>query len=115
MRRSALRSPDDLRDTFHELRAEELRQVPPFRASVERRPSSAADGRDARRYTYAVVLLLLLVIGAAMLIRRQPSASPLRQSISTWKAPTDFLLQTPESKLLRTVPTFGVPKKGTSS
>ena len=111
-----LRSPDDLRDAFHELRAEEQRHAPPFRASVERRPSSAADGRDARRYTYAVAMLMLLMIGAAMLIRRQPPARPpLRHSISTWKAPTDFLLQTPGSKLLRTVPTFGVPKKGTSS
>jgi hypothetical protein len=103
-----LRSPDDLRDAFHELRAEEQRHAPPFRVAQAR--------VSAPHYLrFAVALLLLLVIGVAMLIRRQPSAPPLRQSISTWKAPTDFLLQTPGSKLLRTVPTFGVPKKGTSS
>jgi hypothetical protein len=111
-----LRSPDDLRDAFHELRAEEQRGVPPFRASG----LSSVGGRGRpplhRRYTFAVATLLLLLIGAAMLIRRQPPARhSLPQSISTWKAPTDFLLQTPESKLLRTVPAFGLPKKGTSS
>jgi hypothetical protein len=104
-----LRSPDDLRDAFHELRADEQRGVPPFRVSQTRVSA-------AHYFRVAVAFLLLLVIGAAVLIRRQPPArqsSP--QSISTWKAPTDFLLKTPESKLLRTVPAFGLPKKGTSS
>jgi hypothetical protein len=104
-----LRSPDDLRDAFHELRAEEQRGVPPFRVAQTRMSAP-------HYFRFAVALLLLLLIGAVMLIRRQPPARPpFRQSISTWKAPTDFLLQTPESKLLRTVPTFGLPKKGTSS
>jgi hypothetical protein len=104
-----LRSPDDLRDAFHELRADEQRKVPPFRLAQTK--ASAP-----HYFRFAVALLLLLVIGAAILIRRQqPARQSLPQSISTWKAPTDFLLQTPESKLLRTVPAFGLPKKGTSS
>ena len=113
MRRSALRSPDDLRDTFHELRAEERLRVPPFRVAQTR--VSAPHRVSGPHYLrLAVALLLLLVIGAAVLLRRQPPAHS-NQSISTWRAPTDFLLQTPGSKLLRTVPTFGGPKKGTSS
>ena len=104
-----MHSPDDLRAAFHELRDQDERQVPPFRVAQ-------AAGRDARRYTLAIATLLLLVIGAAVLLRRQPpTQSAAAKSISTWKAPTDFLLQTPESKLLRTTPTFGIPKKGTSS
>ena len=104
-----MRSPDDLRAAFQELRAEERRTAPPFRIAQ-------VGGRDARRYTLAIALLLLLVIGAAVLLRRHSPTHPtVANSISTWKAPTDFLLQTPESKLLRTVPTFAVPKKGTSS
>jgi hypothetical protein len=104
-----LRSPDDLRDAFHELRHEERRGVPPFRAQTR---------VSAPRYLrFAVVFAVLLLITATALLRRAaPERRPVNSgSISTWKAPTDFLLQTPESKLLRTVPTFGVPKKGTSS
>jgi hypothetical protein len=94
---------------FQELRDEEQRHVPPFRVAQ-------AGGREARRYTLAMAMLLLFVIGAAVLLRRHSSTQPnAANSISTWKAPTDFLLQTPESKLLRTVPSFGIPKKGTSS
>jgi len=105
-----LRSPDDLRAAFHELRAEEQRHVPPFRVAQKRVPAP-----HYLRYA-ALVALLLLITSAALLRRAATQRRPVSAgSISTWKAPTDFLLQTPGSKLLRTVPTFGVPKKGTSS
>ena len=103
-------SPDELRDSFRDLRDAEQRHVPPFRSLVERRPS----GRRRLRYTFAIAALLLVVAGASLLHRRM-TRPVTTTSISTWKAPTDFLLQTPNTKLLRTVPTFGMPKRGTSS
>jgi len=57
---------------------------------------------------------LLIVVVAASILHRHVRR-PVTASISTWKAPTDFLLQTPNAKLMKTVPTFGVPKRGTSS
>ena len=106
-------SPDDLRDAFRELRAAEQRHVPPFRRLMERRPSGRRRA-EARRYTFAIAALLLVVTGASLLQRRL-TRPVVTTSISTWKAPTDFLLQTPNAKLMKTVPTFGVPKRGTSS
>jgi len=105
-----LPSPDNLRDAFRELRAAEQRHVPPFRRLMERRPS----GRRRLRYTFAIAALLLVVAGASLLQRRL-MRPVVTTSISNWKAPTDFLLQTPNAKLMKTVPTFGVPKRGTSS
>jgi len=109
-----LPSPDDLRDAFRELRAAEQRHVPPFRRFVERRPSGRRRRAEARRYTFAIAALLLVVAGASLLQRRL-TRPVVTTSISSWKAPTDFLLQTPNAKLMKTVPTFGVPKRGTSS
>jgi len=110
-----LPSPDDLRDAFRELRAAEQRHVPPFRRLVERRPSGRRRRAEARRYTFAIAALLIVVVAAALLRRTSSPQRPAISSISTWKAPTDFLLQTPNAKLMKTVPTFGVPKRGTSS
>jgi len=109
-----LPSPDDLRDAFRELRAAEQRHVPPFRRLVERRPSGRRRRAEARRYTFAIAALLLVIAGASLL-HRKLTRPVTTTSISAWKAPTDFLLQTSNAKLMKTVPTFGVPKRGTSS
>ncbi len=82
---------DQLRNAFAELRRVEAHRAPPFRVL----------GRRARRpylrFAFAVTLLVVLAI---LMIPRHPPAP----SISEWKAPTDFLLQTPGRELVVSLP-----------
>jgi len=82
----------DLRERFHQLREEE--HAPPFRPSRSKRRSRAA-------LRYALALIVIALGFAALVHHRRP---PVTESIVTWKAPTDFLLRTPGSELLSTVP-----------
>jgi hypothetical protein len=82
---------DQLRDAFAELRRVEQSRVPAF--SMER----------PRRRRYALQLAfaaLVLIIAAVFMLPRRPPAP----SISVWRAPTDFLLQTPGRELLTSTP-----------
>ena len=83
---------DRLHDAFKELRRVETANVPSFRALLSRRRH-----RPYIRLAFAVVVLIVL---AFTVIPRRPAAP----SISTWRAPTDFLLQTPGRELLDSVP-----------
>ena len=87
---------NDLRDLFHRLRDEE--RVPAFRSAAARPPLSKRRSRAALRYA---VILIAVVLGIVAFHHRRP---PVTESIVTWKAPTDFLLRTPGSELLSTVP-----------
>ncbi len=99
---------DDLRQRFHELRNEELRKVPPFAIS---RPRPRFGWRVQLA---AAALLLLILIGVLVRGRRETTFSPsdhaVARSIDAWRAPTDTLLKTPGSELLRSVP--AIPDKG---
>jgi hypothetical protein len=81
---------DQLRDAFAELRRAETARVPAFRIR-DRRP------KPYLRLAFAA--LLLIVLAVVMIPRRPP-----QPSISAWRAPTDFLLQTPGRELLSSVP-----------
>jgi hypothetical protein len=83
---------DRLRDAFAELRRTETARVPAFRPALGRRGR-----RPYIQLAFAVVLLIVLAV--VMIPRRPP-----RPSISAWRAPTDFLLQTPGRELLNSVP-----------
>jgi hypothetical protein len=50
---------------------------------------------------WAIAVLTLIAIAIGVSHRSRP---PVIESIVTWKAPTDFLLRTPGSELLSTVP-----------
>lgn len=87
---------EQLRDAFSELRRREGARVPRFDRMWARRASP-------RRLSFAFVFLslLLLALTAAVLYRSQRAPQP---TISAWRAPTDFLLQTPGRQLLNSVP-----------
>jgi len=86
---------DQLRNAFAELRRAEATQTPPYVApALSRRPSRLRVGS-----TLAFAALLLIVLAVVMIPRRPP-----QPSISAWRAPTDFLLQTPGRELLNSVP-----------
>ena len=86
---------DDLRELFHRLREEEL---PVARFQLPAGNRQPATGNRWR--AFAVVALLAIVIAFSVHHRRPP----VTESIVTWKAPTDFLLRTPGSEILSTVP-----------
>jgi hypothetical protein len=96
---------NDLRDLFHRLREEDLSRVPSPRmrgeepALSERSESKGAPKGRMRGWAIAVLILIAIAIG--VIHRPRP---PVTQSIVTWKASTDFLLRTPGSELLSTVP-----------
>ena len=99
---------DDLRRRFATLRAEEEARAPRFAASY------AAQARHVRQRSgipgklIAATACVAIIVAAAFW---RPS-SPRREgqpvaALAQWKAPTDFLLQTPGRELLQTVPTLG--------
>ena len=84
-----------LRDAFSELRRAEAARVPAYVApALSRRVSRLRVGS-----TFAFAVVLLIVLAVVMIPRRPP-----KPSISAWRAPTDFLLQTPGRELLSSVP-----------
>ena len=82
---------DQLRNAFAELRRAELAHVPRFAVMPRKR-------RPYIALAFAAVVLLIVLVVAVL--PHRPSAP----SISAWKAPTDFLLQTPGRELLVSVP-----------
>ena len=86
---------DQLRNAFAELRRAEAAHTPLYVApALSRRPSRLRVGS-----TLAFAALLLVVFAVVMIPRRPP-----QPSLSAWRAPTDFLLQTPGRELLSSVP-----------
>ncbi len=89
----------DLRDAFVRLREAESRTIPPFRVAH-------VQHAHAPRLAFALVALLLLVTGAIFIRRshERDRIPPPNVTLSTWRAPTDFLLQTPGRELLVSTP-----------
>ena len=86
---------EQLRGAFAELRRAETAHVPPYVApALSRRASRRRVGS-----TLAFAVLLLIALAVVMIPRRPP-----QPSLSAWRAPTDFLLQTPGRELLHSVP-----------
>jgi len=99
----------DLRQRFEELREEERRGVPPFRTLRRSRPD-----RSARRWALMAVALLLLIVSLSAAVfsirwRRVAFTSDDRmaaRTIADWHPPTEFLLRTPGSELLTSMPSI---------
>ena len=108
----------DLRDRFAALRREEEARVPAM-ARLSR-TGHEGDRRRSPGELIAATLCLAIIIAAALWLRpaflrpqrgpnpNQGVASVAVASITDWKPPTSFLLETPGRELLRTVPAIGV-------
>ena len=102
---------DDLRDRFAALRREEEGQAPEFALHV---PGVAGHGRRRSGVKIIAVAVTLVTVAAAIFWLRLVPQKPEREvvkpvaSLTQWRAPTDFLLETPGRELLRTVPAIGV-------
>jgi hypothetical protein len=87
----------DLRALFHQLRDEEL-PVARFQLPVAGNRQGATGNWWRAAVTAAAIVIVTIV---ALHHHRRP---PVTESIVTWKAPTDFLLRTPGSELLSSIP-----------
>ena len=98
----------DLRQRFAALRREDEGGTPAF-ASI--RKTLATRRRRPRMTTLLTAAAALAMLLAAVSLLRPPHAGkappPPVLSITEWRAPTDFLLQTPGRELLRAVPKIG--------
>lgn len=105
----------DLRDRFAALRRDEETQAPEFAGLIGSRRER---GRRRPIKLIAAMAFSAAMIAAALFMGRapwnrefwRPHLEPGSQvaSITKWKSPTDFLLETPGTELLRTVPDLGV-------
>jgi hypothetical protein len=99
----------DLRERFASLRQEEAARTPGFDPVLQRARRSFS-----RRYALAAAACLTVVLMASLTLQfsrdRAPRAPhPAAPALADWRAPTDFLLNTPVSGLLHAVPQFGEP------
>jgi hypothetical protein len=102
-------SDDDrgLRELFARLRAEERADVPSFRAPARRAKSRPV--RFAQVAVAAAIVLIALVLARLDHPPQTSSHQVVDLGDAVWRSPTDFLLVTPGSELMRTVPAVGSP------
>ncbi len=109
--------PDDpeLRQSFVDLRRQELREGPAFaplweaagRRRRERRERTSRPFLLAGAGAAVAVLALLAVWLVRPQVPEPPPSAWAAPSISAWRAPTDFLLRTPGREILRETPALG--------
>ncbi len=84
------------------------------RAPAFRRMWEAACAVDRRRRPLWVAVPALAAVALLLVLTTRPQVvpTPSSQQIPSleWKGPLDFLLQTPGSELLNTVPTFNADR-----
>jgi hypothetical protein len=90
----------DLQRLFEERRTSAEENAPPFRKLLERGRSRARTSRAGPvRFVAAAAAILALAVSVVLFRRPQPAIL-----IEDWKAPTDFLLESPYPDLLVTRP-----------
>ena len=97
----------EFRELFARLKGQDRGRVPSFRAPAAKvRPRWRPGARVA---IAAAIVLITLVL--AQPDRTPPSMANqnVYSGAATWESPTDFLLVTPGSELLRAVPAVGSP------
>ena len=103
----------DLRELFARRREMDRSRTPPFEATL----AAARRHRVRPRWTLRVAAAAAAIILITFAYEQRQSAARHERTLAEirhrvlagtgWPAPTDFLLDTPGSPLLRTVPTFG--------
>jgi hypothetical protein len=93
-----------LRKRFAGLRQEEQQHTPAFAPLWSGRARAPHSG-----LWYIAAACVLIVVVAILLLRSQrPNRNEVSMvEITEWKAPTDFLLETPGREILQTVPEIG--------
>jgi hypothetical protein len=114
----------DLKDRFAARRRDEESRVPGFAgmwATAQRVSAGGASAGRRRKTVSGVRLFTAAVVIAALAgvyrMAAPPEPAPavdwqLAASLAAWRAPTDFLLNTPGRETLRTVPRLVSPIPG---
>jgi hypothetical protein len=97
---------EDLRGLFSALRREVDLAPPEFSAVLRRAGVREAAGRR-HRWLAVTACALLLLAPLLWLVPGRHKHDPGGVSLSEWRSPTDFLLQTPGQELLRDIPEIG--------
>ena len=129
MRPGKIADPDrDLALLFEEQRRKDASLAPAF-SELLARPRRRRRGLPGARMTWrpaltiATVLMVVVVAAAALLLRHPdererpaPDSDLLAtaSALADWKAPSDSLLETPGTDLLRRVPAFASPASAAS-
>jgi len=95
----------DLRARFAALREEEAAHAPEFALPTPQRRRRFAGSLTPVAECALAIVAAIFVLRFVALEPRRPS--PPVASLTEWRAPTDFLLDTPGRELLRTVPAIG--------
>jgi hypothetical protein len=107
------REQEEVAEWFRQLRQTEESEAPPFDEVWEVARFRSARSKSRRLYySFAAVAALFACLTVPALwwqSRRQGTGltAVRTTSISQWKSPTDFLIDTPGQKLLKTVPRIG--------
>lgn len=108
------RNEHELRELFTRLKEDDRARAPTFEATVaalarRQRPRPRWALRLAAAAAAIVTMTLAYELRQAAERRERAHADTRHRVLARpgWAAPTDFLLNTPGSRLLRTVPSFG--------
>ena len=96
----------ELREMFSRLRQEDRARIPSFRAPAAR---EAPRWMWAPRIAAAAAIVLITLVLAWPDRPQSVTLHGVDLGAAAWQSPTDFLLITPGSELLRTVPAVGSP------
>jgi len=109
----------ELRRLFREWRQAEGLQAPPFERSWAQAQAGRRRAADPWRplcWAAGGALLAALSLVAVFNPRVPYTAGPTAAvSVSQWRSPTDFLLQSPGDPLLRSLPRLGASLEGTTT
>ncbi len=102
----------ELRKLFARLREEDHARIPSFRAPAAR---EAPRRMWAPRIVAAAAIVLITLVLAWPDRPQRVALHNVDLGFAAWQSPTDFLLITPGSELLRTVPAVGSPDDWTAT
>jgi len=99
---------NEIRRRFAQLRESDRVRAPSF-AQIYGHTRARRSSRAAPRVRPLLIDALVAAVASAVFAWHSQSSSPStpRETIATWRAPTDILLRTPGSELLGTMPALG--------
>jgi hypothetical protein len=98
----------ELRRRFGQLREADRNRAPSFAQIYARARTREGLRTTMRMRPFAIGAAAAVVIAAIWIAQTRPfSTDKVAPAIATWRAPTDLLLETPGTELLRAMPALG--------
>jgi hypothetical protein len=101
----------EFRERFASLRREDAKRALGFERVLQRSPRRPASRLGALAAASCVLAAAMVVTVLQLSHRARPAPYDATLSLANWRAPTDFLLNTPGRELLRSVPRIGEPSE----